>query len=266
MCSADVLGDGQRRGGRLRLELVQLGAAGDADPGDAVRPCTLGDGVQPLPLVGVQGEHLANLVVGQASLGAELLEQPDAAAAERRLQRAGLVVEARVDHARAAAGLVRSEPVLLLEEGDLRVGADVEQPVGHGRADDASAGDGVTGDQANRSSVGTASARGRRWRDERWAAGVPVRVVHMRVPDPATGDARSLDALVAVVEPEHVPHEVEGPSGRLDEGRPGRGRLRRDDACNGRVPLPGPGIRIDVALHVTLVAEHVRAEPHLELA
>ena len=45
--------------------------------------------------------------------------------------------------AAVAAGLVRGEPVLLLEEGHLGVGAELEQPAGHRRADDPAADDGV---------------------------------------------------------------------------------------------------------------------------
>jgi hypothetical protein len=123
---------------------VQLAAVDDADAGHAVGPGAFGDGVQPLPLLVVQRhQDLADLVVGEALLGAEVLEQADPAAAQQCLERAGLVVEAGVDDAAVAAGLVRGEPVLLLEEGDLGVGSKLEQPSRHCRTDDAAADDGV---------------------------------------------------------------------------------------------------------------------------
>ena len=76
---------------------------------------------------------------------AELLHQLLALAAVDRLERAGLVIDARVQHARVVAGLVEGQLGLLLQHHDPRAGEFPGELVGRRQADDPAADDGHVG-------------------------------------------------------------------------------------------------------------------------
>ena len=100
----------------MRLELAEpLGA--DLLAADAVGLAAGEDVGQPRQLGLVGGDdHLAAEVEGNALGAAELLHGPLAFAAVVGLERAGLVVDARVEHAGVAARLVGGELRLLFEQ------------------------------------------------------------------------------------------------------------------------------------------------------
>src|SRR5690606_9752730 len=80
--------------------------------------------------------ELARLLVGQAVLRAVVLEESDPSAAEGGLEGARAVVEPGVDDSAVVAGLVRGDPVLLLEDGDAGAGAVEGDVAGQGQSDD----------------------------------------------------------------------------------------------------------------------------------
>src|SRR5690606_1594818 len=123
-------------------DLAEPFGAEPAHPGDAVLPGGPLDAVQALGVVGVPGhQDLADLLVRQVALGAVLAEQQGAAAAQRGLERSRAVVQAGVDHAAVPAGLVRGDPVLLLQHGDPCAGPLPGDPPGQGQPDDPAADD-----------------------------------------------------------------------------------------------------------------------------
>ena len=143
-----VVGDrGRRRvqardGGGVRLELAQLVALDPPQPGHGVRRASSLELAQPLELGLVdRDDELPALVVGEAALRAVGAQQLDAAPAQARLQRPGRVVDARVDDAAVAAGLVQRDVVLLLEHGHDRVGPELRQPPRDREPEDAGADD-----------------------------------------------------------------------------------------------------------------------------
>jgi hypothetical protein len=125
-----VVGDRRRRrvqardAGRMRLELAQRGAVEPADARDAVRGGAALELVEPRQLGRVDGDdELPASVERQALLLAVRAEQAGAAAAQRRLERAGGVIDARVDDAAVPPRLVERELGLLLEDGDRGAGS-----------------------------------------------------------------------------------------------------------------------------------------------
>ena len=74
-------------------------------------------------------------------LVAEVVEPADALDAQLRLQRAGLVVDARMGHAGVRAGLVHADALLALEHDDSRVRVALLELTRRGQADDAGADD-----------------------------------------------------------------------------------------------------------------------------
>jgi len=103
---------------------------------DPVRPSALGDGLEPRQLFGGGGhDHLAAGLEGDAVLAAKGLQHGLAPPTVQGLERAWLVVDARVDDAGVVPGLVPSNSVLLLEEqhpgaraarGDLERGGETD--------------------------------------------------------------------------------------------------------------------------------------------
>jgi hypothetical protein len=117
----DDRGAGGQQGGDARdvgLEFAQLGLLQPADARDAVGQ---GAALQFAELDGLglatRDDELAALVVGEPLLLAVRLEEPDALAGQGRLGGAGGVVDAGVDDAGVAAGLVLGDLVFLLEDG-----------------------------------------------------------------------------------------------------------------------------------------------------
>ena len=127
----EVAGDGAEvddRGGgrvqrgdpaRVRLDRAQPGCVDEPHPRHAVGRGALVDALEARQLLLVRrDEDLAARLVGDPPLGAVGLEQRHAAPAQPRLQRAGLVVQARVHDAAVAPRLVRGDLALLLEDDD----------------------------------------------------------------------------------------------------------------------------------------------------
>jgi hypothetical protein len=97
----------------------------------------------------VEGDdQLAELLVGQAVLGAEVPQHRAAPPAQPGLQRSRLVVEAGVDHPAVVPGLVGGEPVLLLQHDDAQAGEPLRELDGDGEPQDPGAddADAATGD------------------------------------------------------------------------------------------------------------------------
>ena len=127
---------------RVRLDLAQLVAVEPAHAGDAVRGRAPLELPQPLQLAFVEGDdELAALLVRDPALLDVRAQQLDAAPAELRLQRPGRVVDAGVDDAAVAAGLVERDVLLLLEHGHGRVGALLGEPSRYREAEDSGADD-----------------------------------------------------------------------------------------------------------------------------
>lgn len=126
----------------VRLDVFQLLTVHEPDAGNTVGDRTLVDVVQASPFSLVERhDDLAELVVDQVVVGTELLQQPDAAPAELRLQGARRVVQPGVDDPAVAAGLVSREPCFLFQERDPGRGPHLEEAAGDGSADDAAADD-----------------------------------------------------------------------------------------------------------------------------
>ena len=136
------------------LRGVQAGDAGDvrlvladavrAEPGErhAVGGAALEELLQPRQLVLRRGDHdLAGHLVRDPVLAAELDHLPGALDRVPRFAAAGHVVEATVDHAAVVAGLVRGEPLLLLQHQHAQVRPGAAELVRRGHADDPAADD-----------------------------------------------------------------------------------------------------------------------------
>src|SRR3954452_2848695 len=112
----------------------QLGHAGDAAP-----PLELVEGGQ---LGGVErDDHLAAALVGDPPVLAVGVEIPRALNAQPRLERTGRVVDAGVDHAAVAGGLVPPRLCLALEHDHSRAGAAQQHLARHRQPHDAGAND-----------------------------------------------------------------------------------------------------------------------------
>ena len=111
-----------------------------AETGHAVAGGTLLERVEACEL-GVldRDDELAALVVRQALLLAVLAQQQPPAGAQLGLEAARRVVDAGVHDAGVVPGLVRGEPVLLLEEDDRGAGMPSRELAPHGQPDDAAA-------------------------------------------------------------------------------------------------------------------------------
>ena len=122
---------------RVRLDLLD---SRGVDPAQAWHSVGLRPAVQLLQareLGGVgRDDHLSALLVRDAPLGAVLVELASALHAKARLERAGLVVDAGVDHARAVAGLMRSHLGLALEHAHRRPRVPADQLARHRHAHD----------------------------------------------------------------------------------------------------------------------------------
>ncbi len=136
------VGDVDRADARgVGLQLVQPVAADDFAR-HAVGLAALVNPLEGRQLFFVDGDdHLAANFVGDALLLAELDQGLATLAAVDRLERAGLVVDARVNHARVAARLVCSEAGLFFEHDDFFTGIEPLKLITSGEADDAAADD-----------------------------------------------------------------------------------------------------------------------------
>jgi hypothetical protein len=119
------VGDRRPRGveggqpGGVRLDLAELVGTDATQPGYVVAARGLLEGVQPTQLGGVDRHHeFAALVVRDPVLQAVVAQQLAAPGAQLGLEAPGLVVDAGVHHPRVVPGLVRGQPVLLLEDHD----------------------------------------------------------------------------------------------------------------------------------------------------
>ena len=125
------------------FQLAQFFGPDYSNAGDAVGARPLLDVVQiarSFDLV-ERDQHLAAGDPADAADLAELFEQADAPAAQQRLVGTGLVVEARVDDAAVAPGLVGRQAVFLLEQRDVRIRVALECLAGDGHSDDATTDD-----------------------------------------------------------------------------------------------------------------------------
>ena len=128
--------------GRVRLQLLESVRADDL-AGHAVGLASLEDPLHRRQLGVIERhDHLAADLVGDPLRGAELLHQLLALATVDRLERAGLVVDPRVQHARVVAGLVEGQPSLFLQHHDLAPGEFPGELVGGRQADDPPTDDG----------------------------------------------------------------------------------------------------------------------------
>jgi hypothetical protein len=105
----------------MRLNRLHADGVEPPQAGHPIGPRPALDLVQPLELGGIPShDQLPALLVGQAVLGAVFLEQLDAPAAQGRLQGAGRVVDPGMRNPAVVRGLVGADPVLLVEDRDLR--------------------------------------------------------------------------------------------------------------------------------------------------
>src|SRR5262249_15274486 len=127
----------------VRLVFRHLGARDGPETVEAIGSATLVDGLQPrqLALVG-RHDDLAAPLPPDAMGVAELLHEPPALDAEAGLQRAGLVVDARMDDAAVVPGLMGAEPRLLVDDDEPRPRVRFPESQRGGEPDDAAANDG----------------------------------------------------------------------------------------------------------------------------
>src|SRR5262249_29702730 len=122
--------------GDVRLELTNLSRVEPPETRNAVRLPSPLELTQPWNLALVdRDDELPALDVRQPALRAVGTEQLDAETAEARLQGAGRVVDPGVDDTARAAGLVRGDLRLLLEDRDGRVGMQLGQPARNRQAE-----------------------------------------------------------------------------------------------------------------------------------
>ena len=132
----------RRDPGGVRLVLAELLGAEASHPIQAVGLAASLELVEPRHLVGARGDDdLPAPLEADPVLLAEALEERAPASARRRLEGAGFVVEARVDHAAVVARLVRGEGRLLLQHDERQPRAAGEQCQRRREADDASSDD-----------------------------------------------------------------------------------------------------------------------------
>jgi hypothetical protein len=121
----------------VRLDLTQLLGADPPQAGHLVRPppaVELLEGGQ-LALLGGD-DHLSTPLGADPARLAVLVKRARAFDAEPRLQGAGTVVDAGVDHAARVTGLMRADPRLALQHRDLRTGVTEGQLPRRGDPDD----------------------------------------------------------------------------------------------------------------------------------
>ena len=107
---------------------AKLGAVQDAEPADPVRCCTAFELRQARELALLDGDdQLAAALVREGALGDVLLERALAGRAELGLQRAWRVVDARMNHPRVVAGLMRRDLRFLLEQGQAKARTSVQE-------------------------------------------------------------------------------------------------------------------------------------------
>ena len=124
----------------VRLDGAQLGAAQDAEPADTVRsraPFELRQ-ARELALLG-RDDQLAAALVREGALGDVPFECALSGRAQLRLQRAGRVVDARMNHPRVVARLMHRDLRLLLEQGQAQAGTSVQEPARSRESEDARA-------------------------------------------------------------------------------------------------------------------------------
>ena len=128
---------------RVGLELLYPVAVEPPQAGDPVRMPTALELVEPRQLVVARGDDdLAAALGRDAALVAVLVQQPRALDAQPRLERAGRVVDAGVDHAAVAPRLVHPDLAFLLENADAEPRAADQQLACHGQPDDPGTDDG----------------------------------------------------------------------------------------------------------------------------
>ena len=121
----------------MRLDLADRVALEPAHARHAVRLRAPLELAQALDLGLVDGDdELAALHVREVVLGAVGAEESDPTPAELGFQRSRRVVDPGVDDAAVTAGLVQSDVLLLLQDGDRGVGSHLPQPACHGETED----------------------------------------------------------------------------------------------------------------------------------
>jgi hypothetical protein len=124
------------------LSLPNLLRADAAEPFDAVGLSARVDlGKRPEILLADGDDQLPVDAVGDPLLVTEPEQAIAPLSAESRLQRAGLVVDARVDDAAVVAALVEGEPLFLLEESDSGARSASKDLAGDRQADQSAADD-----------------------------------------------------------------------------------------------------------------------------
>jgi len=141
------------KAGRMGFQLLQpLGA--DPLAGDAVRPAPFVDPLQLRELLRRHGDDdFPAARKREVLLLAEGLHLQLPVAAIRGSQRPRFVVDARMQHARVAARLVKSELAFLLEYDELRARMPFEKTVGRGQPHDSATDDGYVNLSHERRSI-----------------------------------------------------------------------------------------------------------------
>ena len=126
----------------IRFDFGDLAGADPAQAGNRVGAAARLEIVEPGQFPGV-GRHdeLAAALVGDRVVIAVVVHQPRTLHAQPGLQRAGLVVDAAVNHPGVVAALVPGGGGLPLQHRDGVVGTPGDPLPGHGQADDAGADD-----------------------------------------------------------------------------------------------------------------------------
>jgi hypothetical protein len=126
----------------VRLDLAQLRPGEPAQAGHPVGGAAALELVEAGELLLVEGDDELAVAAGGDPADVAVLVQPAGAVdAQAGLERAGLVVDARVDDAAVVARLVEADDVLALEHAEGAAGMAPEQLAGDGQADDARADD-----------------------------------------------------------------------------------------------------------------------------
>ena len=130
-------------GGGVRLQLAQAVPVDQGEAGDGVGRAALEESLETRQLGRLGGDDdLAHALDADTLARAELRQEPGALDAEAGLERAGPVVDPRVDDAAVVTGLVLAESRLLLQDHEAGPGRGPEEGAGGGEADDPSADDG----------------------------------------------------------------------------------------------------------------------------
>lgn len=131
---------------RLGLSFADAGCADHVHARDTVGDGALMDRRKPhfFRLV-ERDDQLAALEIGEVLLGAEVFQQPDAAAAQTCFEASRFVVEPGVDDSGVVPGLVSGDPGFLLQHGHVAAGKAADEFAADGGADDPRAHDDVRG-------------------------------------------------------------------------------------------------------------------------